>query len=97
MLSETELSWLAGMKEISKAYERKLRFSIRNKLKALVEEELPLLVNRGFISDVTANRNGVTEFSSGKQPKPFSSSKIKSLGRDLDPGPLPYQGNALPG
>ena len=23
--------------------------------------------------------------------------KIKSLGRDLDPGPLPYQGNALPG
>jgi hypothetical protein len=26
---------------------------------------------------------------------PFS--EIKSLGRDLDPGPLPYQGNALPG
>ena len=23
--------------------------------------------------------------------------KIASLGRDLDPGPLPYQGNALPG
>ena len=22
--------------------------------------------------------------------------KIASLGRDLDPGPLPYQGNALP-
>jgi hypothetical protein len=21
----------------------------------------------------------------------------RSLGRDLDPGPLPYQGNALPG
>ena len=26
-----------------------------------------------------------------------SFSEIKSLGRDLDPGPLPYQGNALPG
>jgi hypothetical protein len=24
-------------------------------------------------------------------------SKIRSLGWDLDPGPLPYQGNALPG
>jgi hypothetical protein len=23
--------------------------------------------------------------------------KQESLGRDLDPGPLPYQGNALPG
>jgi hypothetical protein len=23
--------------------------------------------------------------------------KEASLGRDLDPGPLPYQGNALPG
>jgi len=23
--------------------------------------------------------------------------KQGSLGRDLDPGPLPYQGNALPG
>ena len=27
----------------------------------------------------------------------YSSSNIKSLGRDLDPRPLPYQGNALPG
>jgi hypothetical protein len=24
-------------------------------------------------------------------------SLVVSLGRDLDPGPLPYQGNALPG
>src|SRR5688572_29771275 len=97
MLSETELSWLAGKIEVSKTYERRLKFSIRNKVKAFMETELPLLTNRGFIPAVTANCNGVTEFCSGVQPESYYVSKIKSLGRDLDPGPLPYQGNALPG
>ena len=66
-------------------------------MKAFMESDLPLLTNRGFIPRVTANCNSVTEFCSGDQPEPYYMSKIKSLGRDLDPGPLPYQGNALPG
>ena len=97
VLSKTELSWLAGRIEVSKTYERRLRFSIKNKVKAFMEIDLPLLVEQGFIPDVTANCNSVTEYSSGNQPDSFSFDKIKSLGRDLDPGPLPYQGNALPG
>jgi hypothetical protein len=37
----------------------------------------------------------VNRFANSQIIAPFD--KIKSLGRDLDPGPLPYQGNALPG
>ena len=33
-----------------------------------------------------------------KKLRPIAKLSIRqSLGRDLDPGPLPYQGNALPG
>jgi hypothetical protein len=39
------------------------------------------------------NINGQIEKGQNEALRPF----LGSLGRDLDPGPLPYQGNALPG
>jgi hypothetical protein len=66
-------------------------------VKAFMEIDLPLLINQGFVQDIPSTRNGITEFNSGNQSDVYSFDKLKSLGRDLDPGPLPYQGNALPG
>ena len=37
----------------------------------------------------------VNRIENGQNIAPLN--KIRSLGWDLDPGPLPYQGNALPG
>ena len=57
-----------------------------------------LLANAGLIAE---NCNQVTEFSNQKRGanQVFSMNQGEewSLRRDLDPRPLPYQGNAPPG
>ena len=63
LVSKSEVSWLRGELKVAKSYERRLRFNIKHKVKALAEVELPLLADKGFFSneiDVTANGNGVT-------------------------------------
>jgi hypothetical protein len=67
--------------------------------------ELPLLIKNGFISsndDLSAytqslSANPQSLGSPNKARIEPVKTKQESLGRDLDPGPLPYQGNALPG
>jgi hypothetical protein len=63
LVSKSEVSWLRGELKVAKYYERRLRFNIKHKFKALGGVELPLLADKGFFSndiDVTANCNGVT-------------------------------------
>ena len=99
LLTKTELDWLQHKIKVSKVYEYRLKSDIKKKLQTFQQLELPLLMKNGFISsaygDLSANpqlherpNNTRIELHKPKQ---------RSLGRDLDPGPLPYQGNALPG
>jgi hypothetical protein len=58
LLTRTEIDWLLGNKEVSKLYERKIRYSIKKKIETLTELEIPLLMHRGF--NVTTHSNAVT-------------------------------------
>jgi hypothetical protein len=63
LVSKSEVSWLRGELKLAKSYERRLRFNIKHKVKALAKVELPLLADKGFFYndiDVSANCNGVT-------------------------------------
>jgi hypothetical protein len=67
-----------------------------------VREELSLLVEQGYL-ELTENckvSNALAAQAGRELPAYEIEHKLvenKSLGGDLDPRPLPYQGNALPG
>ena len=100
LLTRTEIEWLQHRIQLSGGYQRKIKCDIRKKLRIFNELELPLLVRSGFIP-ATANCNTVTTNYNMNSSSIVQNNEIHaqngSLGRDLDPGPLPYQGNALPG
>lgn len=100
LLTRTEIEWLQHKIQLSGGYQRKIKSDIRKKLRIFSELELPLLVRSGFIS-ATTNCNSVTTNCNINSSAIVQNNEIhtqkSSLGRDLDPGPLPYQGNALPG
>ena len=95
-----QINWLNNKVRLSNGHQRKIRYDIRRKLRTFYEFELPLLVKSGLAS-VIANCNMVTGNCNINYSQIVQNNEIcaqnKSLGRDLDPGPLPYQGNALPG
>jgi hypothetical protein len=105
LLTKTELDWLQHKIKVSKVYEYRLKSDIKKKLQTFQQLELPLLMRNGFIS--SANDLSIYTQSLSANPQRVESSsrariqllkpKGASLGWDLDPGPLPYQGNALPG
>jgi hypothetical protein len=108
LLTKTELEWLLGKIQVSKVYEYRIKSDIKKKLQIFQQLELPLLMEKGFISPSSYNSSlsvytqnlsanpQLHESAKGARIEPFKT-KQGSLGRDLDPGPLPYQGNALPG
>jgi hypothetical protein len=51
LLSKTEIDWLLGKAHLSKTYEYKIKSIIKNKLKALSEFELPLILNSGLFPE----------------------------------------------
>ena len=97
MLSKTEQEYLKNPSNFSASYGKVLKFRVAAKTHAF-NAELNLLNCAGLD---TPNCNEVTEFSDQNQGlnQAFSMNqgKIWSLRRDLDPRPLPYQGNAPPG
>jgi hypothetical protein len=100
LLTRTEIEWLQHRIELSGGYQRKIKSDIRKKLRIFNELEPPLLVKSGFMT-ATPNCNNVSINCDVNCSLIDQSKEIHgqngSLGRDLDPGPLPYQGNALPG
>jgi hypothetical protein len=65
LLSQTEKEWLLGNAKLSKGYERKVKSDIKKKIQNFQIFELPLLIEKGFISfdsPVTKNSNGVTKY-----------------------------------
>ena len=105
LLTKTELDWLQHKIKVSKVYEYRIKSDIKKKLQTFKQLELPLLVKNGFVSSnndlsvypqsLSANPQSLK--SSNKARNELLKPKEVSLGRELDPGPLPYQGNALPG
>jgi hypothetical protein len=53
LLTSTELEWLSGKKKISKVYEYRIRSNIKKKLQVFQLSELPLLVQNGFINELS--------------------------------------------
>jgi hypothetical protein len=103
-LTKTELDWLQHKIKVSKVYEYRLRSDIKKKLQTFQQLELPLLMKNGFISypqgDLSIytqnlSANPQSRQSSNKAGNELLFTKQGSLGRDLDPGPLPYQGNVV--
>ena len=98
MLSKSEIEFLKNPANFSPDYVRVLRHRLKVKT-AQIRDELSLLKSSGL--NVMENCNGVTEFCNGNQSLNQSTSANQglmwSLRRDLDPRPLPYQGNAPPG
>jgi hypothetical protein len=74
---------------------------LHKKLKVFVDQELPLLLEKGYLSDIADFRNTskalVAQPCRGLRRYEIENKEKRSLGGDLDPRPLPYQGNALPG
>ena len=97
MLSKTEVEFLRNPSNFSPGYTKVLKHRVANKARVF-SEELSLLSSAGLI---TQSCNQVTEFSNSNQivNQVFSMNQGQnwSLRRDLDPRPLPYQGNAPPG
>ena len=98
MLSKNELEFLKSPESFNADYSRVLRCRIKAKT-AQLHKQLALLEVSGL--SVTENCKGVTEFCNGQQnQKSLNQADFGnqwSLRRDLDPRPLPYQGNAPPG
>ena len=106
LLTKTELEWLQHKIRVSKVYEYRIKSDIKKKLQTFQQLELPLLMKNGFISSAVNHLSLYPQNLSANPQNPKSRNKARiellkpkegSLGRDLDPGPLPYQGNALPG
>jgi hypothetical protein len=107
LLTKSELAWLVGKIQISKVYEYRIKSDIKKKLQTFQQIELPLLMEKGFIFPSNNNHLSVYTRNLSANPQLHESTKeariepLKtkrgSLGRDSIPGPLPYQGNALPG
>ena len=101
-LTRRETEWLKGIEFASKNYEYKIKSSIRKKLGIFFETELPLIQNSGIFKEYLTlfgkDLTIISKINNIQNPDYMQiQTQNKSLGRDLDPGPLPYQGNALPG
>ena len=99
-MSKIELEFLKSPKSFNADYARVLRHRIKTKT-IQMRDELSLLESSGL--SVTENCNGVTEFCNGQQNQKsanqvalINQGQNWSLRRDLDPRPLPYQGNSPP-
>lgn len=63
LLSQNERDWLLGNAKLSKGYQRKVKSDIKKKSQSFQAIELPLLLEKGFLSfdnHVTKFGNGVT-------------------------------------
>jgi hypothetical protein len=93
MLSKTEQEFLRDPPSFNSNYQRSLRCRLKAKAEKM-RKDLSLL-------NTTENCSGIAEFcGDGKSSKHVASMNREgmwSLRRDLDPRPLPYQGNAPPG
>jgi hypothetical protein len=93
MLSKAEQEFLRDPSSFNSNYQRTLRCRLKVKAEKM-RKEISFL-------NATENCNSATEFcnyvKSQKRDPSMNQGVSWSLRRDLDPRPLPYQGNAPPG
>ena len=53
LLNKTELEQLMGKKKVSKVYEYRIRSDIKEKLQIFHTSELPLLIQNGFLIELS--------------------------------------------
>ena len=58
ILTTSELEWLTGKKQVSRGYERKIKCDIQKKVKIFQEMDLPLLIERGFLTNQSVTTFG---------------------------------------
>jgi hypothetical protein len=99
VLSQAEIEFLKTPQSFAPKYSRALWYRIRKKATKLVKSELALLQQSGVV--VTRNCCASKENCHASQAlqgwNQAAFGEKWSLGGDLDPRPLPYQGNAPPG
>jgi|SRR5690242_16404623 hypothetical protein len=111
LLTRTEVAWLLGEIQVSKLYEYRIRSDIKKKLQVLQEIELPLLKEKGFVSESIVlsanpqnkNLSANPQFENSNNLAPLS--KIKQPWPGFGPGTfalprqrstrLSYQGKCL--
>ena len=93
-LSKAEWNYLTANSEFSGGYSRVIKSRLQKKLEVFVNQGLPVLVEKGY-RDVTEFRN-VKENCNMQVAQPGRGlpryeidNKLRSLGGDLDPRPLP--------
>jgi hypothetical protein len=112
-LSKAERDYLKANSEVSEGYSRIIKSRLQKKLEVFVNQELPILIEKGYLDvtkfrNVTENRNALVAQPGRALPRyEIENNEMRSLGRELNPRPLPfrdiekrtipYQGNALPG
>ena len=95
LLSESEIQWLRGDKEVSKTFEYKMKSSIKRKVQSLTQLELPLLIKNNFFLMVGFDEtNGLgRDLETG--PQSLLNSDYDDLVRQRSPGPNPGQGSLV--
>jgi hypothetical protein len=97
-LSKAERDYLTANSEISGDYSRVIKSRLQKKLEVFVNQELPILVEKGYLDitefrNVTENCNALVAQPGRELPPTYESEhklmKKESLGGDLDPRPLP--------
>ena len=77
ILTSSEVEWLTGKKKVSKAYEYRIRSDIKKKIQIFQHLELPLLVQNGFLDELSV----FTQLSANTQILP-SIEQTKSMEKD---------------
>ena len=106
--SKAELDYLTANRQFSEDYRYTIKSRLQKKAQQFAREELPLLVEQGYLDliefcklNLTENckvSNALVAQAGRKLPPTYEiEHKKRSLGGDSNPRPLPYQGNALPG
>jgi hypothetical protein len=90
LLTRRELDWLLGKTEgISTSFEYKIKSSLKKKVRAFVEIELPLLLKNGLFPALDGL---IYPTSEGRLEEGSSPNGDLSLGKAKVPGPNPGQG-----
>ena len=97
-LSKAELNYLTANSEINVGYGRVIKFRLQKKIEVFVNQELPILIEKGYVDvtefrNITENRKDSSALVAQLAERGFASHNEEnnheniSPSRDLNPGP----------
>lgn len=96
LLSPVEQAYLDGTREFTKTQQRYIRCRLRKKLRLVNEQSCNAAARLQHLDAASSLMVAQPGRALATTHDEIDIEK-RSLGRDSSPGPLPYQGNALPG